>query len=225
MNIALILSAGSGTRFNKGTSPKQFFELNGKPMLLYSMDLFQEQSYIDGFVVVARKDLVHKTKEITSGYNKCMSVIEGGERRQDSVSNALDWINSNAKNCKVVFIHDAARPFCSSNLVSKLYKTSMEHKAVIPVLKSEDTLKELNGSVVVRTLDRNVIFRVQTPQIFDFKLLYECYNSFPKDTLATDDAYLLEYLGHEVHCIEGEKSNIKVTYLEDVEQIGKKGDF
>lgn len=223
MNVAVILSAGSGTRFNKGNNPKQFFDLNGKPMLLYSLELFQEQGFIDGFVVVSREDLIPRTKELIAKFNKCLSVVEGGERRQDSVFNALNWIDANLDGCERVFIHDSARPFCSAGLIKKLHESSVNNKAVIPVLKSEDTLKELNGSLVLRTLDRNLIFRVQTPQVFDFKLLYECYNKFPSDVLATDDSSLLEHFGEKVVCIEGERTNIKVTYLEDVRETVSRG--
>lgn len=215
MNIAVILSAGSGERFSKEL-PKQFFSLNNKPVISYSFEFFQNLSNVDAFLVVSRKDLIEKTSSMVSSFPKCLAVIEGGERRQDSVFNALSWIEHNAKGCKKVLIHDSARPFPGTALLKRLFDASKENKAVIPVVKSDDTLKQKQGDFVTATLNRDSIVRVQTPQLFDLSLLLDCYKKFPQKELATDDAFLVEYFGHKVFCVDGERSNIKVTYHSDI---------
>ncbi len=218
MNVAVILSAGSGERFDKGT-PKQFFDLNGKPIINYSFELFQNTDDVDCFIVVSRKDLITKTKSIADMFSKCRGVIEGGERRQDSVFNALEWIDKNIKNCKKVVIHDSARPVPGNALIKRLFDASEKNSSVIPIIESDDTLKQKDGEFVAKTLDRNSIVRVQTPQVFDFHLLFDCYQKLPKQTLATDDAFLIEHFGHKVFCVEGEKFNIKVTYPSDIKLL------
>ena len=218
MNVALILSAGSGDRFSKEI-PKQFFELKNKPIINYSLELFENEDAIDGFIIVSRGDLVLKTQDISKNFSKCLAVIEGGARRQDSVFNGLVWIDKNIKDCKKVFIHDAARPLVSKTLMSELHKNSDIYSAVVPTIKSDDTLKQIEGDFIVKTIDRAKIVRVQTPQVFSFSLLLDCYKKFPNDSLATDDAFLIEHFGHKVFCVKGERSNIKVTYPYDLKLL------
>ncbi len=215
MNIAVILSAGSGTRF-RSEDPKQFYKLHGKPILEHSLELFQNYEDIDKFLVVAREDLIARTKEISNKFEKCLCVIGGGARRQDSVFNALLWIRENVKGVNKVLVHDAARPFVEQELLNRLLKASLDNDAVIPVIKSDDTLKKVESNVVVSTIDRNEIVRVQTPQIFNFNILFDCYNKLSKDITVTDDASVLEYFSKKVFCVEGSKKNIKVTYQEDL---------
>ncbi len=215
MNIAVILSAGSGTRFGSD-EPKQFYNLFGKPIIEHSLDLFQNYKKIDKIVVVARQDLVERTKDLSKKFNKCIIVVNGGARRQDSVFNALSWIQENIREVSKVLIHDAARPFIDKDLLDRLFSSVTNNDAVIPVIKSDDTLKKVNDNVVVSTLDRNEIVRVQTPQIFDFNVLFNCYNELPKDTTVTDDASVLEFFSKKVFCVEGSEKNIKVTYQDDI---------
>jgi len=214
MNIAVILSAGSGKRFESDI-PKQFLKLKGVQIINYSLKKFQESPLIDAIVVVSGKESLDRTKEISKTFSKVISVVSGGERRQDSVFNALSLINKQG-GCDKVIIHDSARPLFTAALLGALINGSKGEKALIPVIPLEDTVKKVKGSLVDKTLDRKDLVRVQTPQVFDFRALFDAYLKFPKDSLATDDAFIMEYFGNEVRLISGEKSNIKITYPDDI---------
>lgn len=214
MNIAVILSAGSGKRF-KNDVPKQFLDLNGTPIISISIDKFEKTKFIDGIVVISHPNHLNKVKVLTSTYKKVLSVVEGGERRQDSVFNALKWIKDNSK-CSRVWIHDSARPLFSEDLLERLYVRSLVEDAVIPVIPSNDTLKRVEKGYVAATLDRTSIFRVQTPQVFSFDLLYKAYSKFSNTVDATDDAFLMERFDVKICTVEGEAKNIKLTYPDDI---------
>jgi len=214
MNIAVILSAGSGVRF-KSDVPKQFLNLNGIPVISQSLEKFEGSEFIDAIVVVTHSDHIKKVSELTKKYKKVVVIVEGGARRQDSVFNALKWIEKNTK-CSKVWIHDSARPLFSTKLMERLNVKSLKEDAVIPIVPSNDTLKKIEGNVVVATLDRSSIYRVQTPQVFSFKVLYKAYSKFSDTIDATDDAFLIERLGVKIFTVEGEANNIKLTYPLDI---------
>lgn len=215
MNIAVILSAGSGVRF-KSDVPKQFLFLNGSLVISQSLEKFESSKLIDAIVVVTHPDHIEKVKTLTSAYKKVIAIVDGGARRQDSVFNALKWINKNTK-CSKVWIHDSARPLFSADLMTRLNAKSLIEDAVIPVIASNDTLKKVEDGVVVATLDRSNIYRVQTPQVFSFSVLYDAYSKFSDTIDATDDAFLMERLGIKIQTVEGEVSNIKLTYPVDIQ--------
>ena len=216
MNVAVILCAGSGSRFDKH-KPKQLHDLNGRPVLSYSLRTFSDNHVIDAIVVVTKKEIIDDTAKMAKQFKKVVGIVAGGERRQDSVYNGLKWIKGNIKACAFVFIHDSARPLVSTNLITKLYEDVLEKKAIIPIIDSEDTLKQVSNNLVEHTVDRSKIVRVQTPQVFNFDLILDAYNKFPKDVLASDDSYVVEYSGAKVFCVKGEKSNIKLTHPSDLE--------
>ena len=214
MNIAVILSAGSGKRF-KNDIPKQFLDLNGFPIILRSIDKLEKAKFIDGIVVVSHPDYIEKIKKLVAPYTKIIAVVEGGIRRQDSVFNALKWIKKNSK-CSKVWVHDSARPLFSQDLLERLYVSSLVEEAVVPVIPSDDTLKRVDKGYVAATLDRTNIYRVQTPQVFSFELLYKAYSKFSDTVDATDDAFLMERFDVKIFIVEGEASNIKLTYPVDI---------
>ena len=214
MNIAVILSAGQGTRFNSDV-PKQFLALNGRPVISLSLENFERAKFIDSIVVVAHSEHIKNVKELAAKYKKVVAVVEGGKRRQDSVFNALKWINKNTK-CVKVWVHDSARPIFSSSLMERLNMKSLTEDAVIPIVPSNDTLKKIDDGIVVATLDRSSIYRVQTPQVFSFSVLYDAYSKFSDTIDATDDAFLMERLGVKICTVEGEANNIKLTYPTDI---------
>ena len=177
---------------------------------------FQEYPNVDKILIVSHPDHTGRTKEICDSFSKVTAVIQGGERRQDSVWNALDWIKKNERDCKVVFIHDSARPLLGDKLLNALYNTVVKKGAAVPCTPTDDTIKEMSGDVVKRTLDRNTLVRVQTPQVFDFKKIFEAYVEFPKEQMATDDAFIAEVFGIKVYMVEGDKNNIKITHPVDL---------
>jgi len=215
MNVAVIMSAGSGIRF-KGNVPKQFASLNNKPVINYSLEAFDSNKNISSIVVVANANHVKRTKDISSKFSKVVGVVVGGERRQDSVWNALSWIKKNVPRCKKVFIHDAVRPMINAALIDRLCYASKKSDAVIPAVSVEDTIKSVKKGAVSATIDRSTLVRVQTPQVFNFKKLYDAYKRFPKKELATDDGAIMEYFGTKVTVAEGDRNNLKITYPDDI---------
>ena len=213
MNIAVILSAGKGSRFGSDL-PKQYSVLNGVPVICKSIEKFEKAEFIDHIVMVCEPSYIEKIKELSKPYKKIIKVIEGGKRRQDSVFNALKSFGNNPP--LKVWIHDAARPLFSKKLLERLYKASLKYEAVIPVVPMTDTIKELNNSFVKKTLDRENLFCVQTPQVFEFKSLFNAYTKFNELFDASDDAFLMEKNGVEVNTVSGEVFNIKVTYQSDI---------
>jgi 2-C-methyl-D-erythritol 4-phosphate cytidylyltransferase len=214
--IAIVLSAGTGKRFGS-VKPKQFIMLKSRPILYYSLKTFQEFSNVSAIVLVVHKSFYNKSKLISSAFNKVVAVIEGGERRQDSVQNALYWIENNVtEGCNRVYIHDAARPIFRSDLLDRLYAASRTFPAVIPIIPVEDTIKRVSQSIVNATVNRSEIFRVQTPQVFDFSMLCKAYKTFPASKQATDDASVMEHYGQQIYTVDGERENIKITYPVDI---------
>lgn len=214
MNIAVILSAGSGSRF-KTDMPKQFINLDGAPVITKSLEKFEKAKFIDAIIVVSHPDHVERVEDLAKSYKKVIAVIEGGVRRQDSVFNALKWIRIHSK-CSRVWIHDSARPLFSETLLERLYTKSLTEDAVIPVIPSDDTLKKVEASCVTTTIDRTNVCRVQTPQVFNFQTLYKVYSKFSDIIDATDDAFLMEHFGVKISTVEGEVGNIKLTYPVDI---------
>lgn len=215
MNIAVILSAGAGRRF-KSSCPKQFLILDDKAILLHSLCKFQEYHKIEKIIVISNPEYLDETKKICSGFSKLAAVVNGGERRQDSVWSALSWIKKNIKTCETVLVHDSARPLFNDKLLDLLFAARKNNDAVIPCIPMDDTIKQRSGNKIVKTLDRESLVRVQTPQAFNFDKIYEAYLSFPKDNIATDDAFVAEAVGLNVEIVEGDSRNIKITHPSDM---------
>lgn len=217
MNYAVILAAGSGERFG---GDKLFEVIDDLPLLGYSIKTFQESDLIDEIVVAASKVNIKKIEELvtTHSFEKVGQVIEGGSERQFSVQNALSVI----PNADRVIVHDAARPLADGIMIAKgmIKMDGYEAHGAIPVLPVSDTIKLVDDSIVERTVPRDRLFRVQTPQIFEYNILLECHSKSVKDGfICTDDASLLENYGYKVACFEGNRNNIKVTYKDDLDLV------
>ncbi len=140
-----------------------------------------------------------------------VAFVEGGETRQDSVRNALNAVTSDR-----IVIHDGARPFAEKTLVHRVITALEGADAVVPVLPVDDTLKEVNGDIVVRTIDRDVIRRIQTPQAFRAQPLRDAHDmALSRQMIGTDDAQLVEINGGRVVTVPGQASNLKLTRPED----------
>jgi 2-C-methyl-D-erythritol 4-phosphate cytidylyltransferase/2-C-methyl-D-erythritol 2,4-cyclodiphosphate synthase len=220
MFVSAILAAGGrGLRLGH-SQPKQLLEIAGRPILERSASLLQEHPDVDEVIVALPEELVQDPPAYLLNASKPLRVVAGGARRQDSVAAAFRLVSERAD---VVVIHDAARPFASSGLVSRTIAAAAESGAALAALGARDTVKQVAGDVVQATLDRQTIFLAQTPQAFRREVL--------RDALAvtgdaTDEAALAERAGHTVRIVEGEASNIKVTTSEDLiiaEAIGRGG--
>lgn len=201
MISVILLSAGEGRRFG---GKKQFVELAGKPLYLHSLE--KVVGRFEEVILVLPEEDIERIK-LQAGVQK----VKGGKERQDSVLEGL----LQAKG-EIVIIHDCARPLADVELFKKVSQLDGYHGKITAV-PSRDTLKEVAGDMVVRTLDRTNVWLSQTPQAFIRRVLLEChFKARNEGFYATDDASLLERYGYRVGVVEGSFWNIKVTYPEDL---------
>jgi 2-C-methyl-D-erythritol 4-phosphate cytidylyltransferase len=214
MNTAIIVAAGSGTRFGSDI-PKQFVEIAGKPLLMHTLDKFEACHEIDEIVLVLAADQI-PTFEI-SGFRsesaKLRAIVAGGSSRAESVKNGLAAIS---EDCSVVAIHDGARPLVSVDEITRTIEKAAQTGAACLVAEVNDTIKHVEGGEIVRTVDRTKLRRALTPQAFRVDILRRAFDEFGADESATDECYLVEKLGVPVACVEGSSRNIKVTRPEDI---------
>ena len=211
MNHAIVTAAGKGNRFGAN---KSLHLLKGKPILAWSLRVFEESPEIAEVIVTfASDDSAEAYENIcrNENFNK-VRFVAGGDTRQDSVHNAFLSIKDNAG---ILLIHDAARPLLSRDLLLRVLDATREHGAALPVLPIQETVKEIEGERVIRTLPREKLFVAQTPQGFRMELLAAAYDKI-KDSNMTDESMLVERAGYGVHVVEGEHRNLKITERSDI---------
>jgi len=213
----VIAAAGQGSRMGTKTN-KQFILLNSHPVLAYSLDFFERQELVDEIVVVSsekeldycRNEIIHKFR-----YKKVSAVLAGGKERQDSVWAGLQYLSPDTD---FVAVHDGARPLLSSDVLRRLLNEAEEWGAAIPGVASKDTMKMVDKDSFVRhTIDRSMVYSIQTPQVFNYKELFHAYRqAYEEGFYATDDSGLFEkYIGR-VKLVAGDYNNIKITTPEDL---------
>jgi 2-C-methyl-D-erythritol 4-phosphate cytidylyltransferase len=218
-NYSLIIAAaGEGKRINSPI-PKPYIKIKKFPIVIQTLKHFDEIKEIEKIIIVTHKNWVNYCINLLNKYlpeskavKKKYYVIKGGKERQDSVNEGLKLVDT-----EFVFVHDAVRPFIDSSLVLNLIKSSKKYDAVIPVVPSTNTLKEIKSGFVYKHLLRDKIYEVQTPQLFRSDILKSAYKKAYLDKFyATDDSALVERLGIKVKVIEGIKNNIKITNPQDL---------
>ena len=219
--IAIILMAGSGRRM-RITEKKQFLPFHGKPLFCASVESFLSWGRCGEILLVINEEdrrFVESVVEKEGWRNKTeLHLVEGGAERFLSVYQALQFLKKKSEE-GILFIHDAARPFFTEDLLERLLEKSRSASAVIPGVPVKDTIKRVEGGVVQESLKRTGLYAVQTPQVFLFSLLYEEYQDFfvQREILITDDAMLIEAFSEEqVYLISGEEQNRKITVKEDL---------
>tara|TARA_B100001173_G_scaffold3993_1_gene3585 strand:- start:189 stop:1292 length:1104 start_codon:yes stop_codon:yes gene_type:complete len=202
-NCFILLAAGKGKRF-RSKNLKQFINYKNKPLFMHSVDKALESNLFKEIVIVTNKKIKIKDKKI--------KVIKGGKERYQSSQKALEFIKK--KKFKNIFIHDAARPNFSINLLKNLKKQLEKNKAVIPYTKTENSTKYINKNKIVN-LKRERILLTQTPQCFNFKSLYKLSKN--NKNLVTDEATLFLNSNKKIKFIKGEEKNIKITKKTDLD--------
>ncbi|MFH1664323.1 MAG: 2-C-methyl-D-erythritol 4-phosphate cytidylyltransferase, partial [archaeon] len=217
MNTAIIVGAGKGERMQSKVN-KILLSLEEKPLIYHTIKVFEDSDSIDKVILVINKDDEQEIKNLIKKYNlKIKNIVFGGEKRQDSVYNGIKAIE-NGDNDDIIVIHNAANPFVDNETVKNIIEEAKKHGAAVAALKSVDTLKEVNEeNFVSKTLDRNKIWRMQTPQAMKYDLAVKAFDQAYKDNFyATDDVALIERLGEKVKIVETNKENIKITTPEDL---------
>ncbi|MGD0228796.1 MAG: 2-C-methyl-D-erythritol 4-phosphate cytidylyltransferase [Syntrophorhabdales bacterium] len=215
--LAIVLAGGAGKRMGSSTN-KQFLLLDNRPILVHTLQVFQECRPVDGiYLVVNQKDLSIIQEEILEAYHfsKILKLVIGGRLRQDSVRNGLEAID---ETCDIVIIHDAARPFVSPAFVEKSIFLMEMFDAIIPAIPAKDTIKVVSKEgFVQKTLERDALWHIQTPQTFKYELITKAYREgMGKKLCGYDDSTFIEHLGKKVKVVEGSPYNIKITTPEDL---------
>ena len=215
MISAIVLAGGRGKRMNYHKS-KQFIEIKGKPVLVYTLEKFIYNKSIDEVILVLPEDEVdYCKKEVLQKYSlKVDRIVIGGKERQDSVFNALEAMEK----ANIVLIHDGARPFISEKIIEEGIKYANIYGAAAPGVTPKDTIKIKNeDNISVDTPDRNTLVAVQTPQCFKYDEIYQCHRKVKEENaIVTDDTSVVERYGHKVYLYEGDYTNIKITTPEDL---------
>lgn len=208
---AVIVCAGLGKRLGKIDKP--LLKINGIPLFCYTVNIFQSVSQFAEIIVVLRKEHFSLAKRLLT--DPRIKLVEGGKERYHSVFNGLQVLS---KDIKQVLIHDGARPFVTPKIIRNVILELKKHHAVICSVPVVDTVKEVKKGFVQKTLKRETVVAVQTPQGFDKELIMKAY-ARAKKRKVYDDAQLVESLGVEIKVIDGERKNIKITYPEDLKGI------
>jgi 2-C-methyl-D-erythritol 4-phosphate cytidylyltransferase/2-C-methyl-D-erythritol 2,4-cyclodiphosphate synthase len=214
---ALIAAGGRGRRFG-GVVPKQLLRVGGKSLLERSARIFLDHPAVSEVIVALPAELVADPPPYLRATSKPLRLVAGGERRQDSVVNAF---NAASDASDLVVIHDAARPFASSDLVSRTIAAAADSGAAVAALMATDTVKRAAAGtpaarVVAETIARGTIYLAQTPQAFRRDVLRQALALAETGVDVTDEASLVERMGHAVRLVDGEATNMKVTTPEDL---------
>ena len=204
--FAIIVAGGKGNRM-KSEIPKQFIEIGGKPILMHTIEQFYKADSNIEIILVLPKEQIQYWQELQTkhGFEVPVLVSEGGTSRFYSVKNGLEKVTSTG----VVAIHDGVRPFVATSTIMKGFEVAENEKTAIPTVNLVDSIRRVDEKVN-RALNRANYRLVQTPQVFDITLLKTAYQQSFSDTF-TDDASVIEAMGHSVTLFDGNSENIKIT--------------
>jgi 2-C-methyl-D-erythritol 4-phosphate cytidylyltransferase len=220
---AILPAAGLGTRMGHET-PKQFLELDGTPLVILSLRRIAACPLITSIIVATRAEEMERldARIRAENFKQPIQVVKGGDSRQASVGQALKHV---AETCELVVVHDAVRPFVTVDQIIRVIEEARRCKAAILGIPAMDTVKEVKRAslpedvaLITATIPRERVVLAQTPQVFETTLLREAFADAGVDGVsASDEAGLVERLGHEVHVVLGSERNIKITKPADME--------
>ena len=210
---AIVPAGGRGQRMGS-EQPKQYLSLGGQPVLQHVLARLEASPLVTDIVLVLRpEDMDFCRRQVIEpgAFAKIRAVVPGGAERRESVYLGLQQTEAD-----IVLVHDAVRPFFSDELIARVVEATRAHGAALPGLQVVETIKEVEDGRVVGTPDRERLWRAQTPQGFDRRLLQRAHDEAGSAGQATDDAMLVERLGHVVHLVQGESDNLKITTPSDL---------
>lgn len=210
-NVAVILGAGAGTRM-KADKSKLLLDINGKTVLERTVSVFSSMNEIDEIIVVCRESDLDTFEDVLHDYD--ISYCFGGNTRQESVSNAVETIDS----ADLLIIHDGARPLITKKEITDTLNEAKKHGASAVGVSVKDTIKVVDSRLkIVDTPDRDALISIRTPQIFDFEMYKKALRLAQEQKADfTDDCGLFENAGYPVYVVKGEYTNIKITTPEDI---------
>jgi 2-C-methyl-D-erythritol 4-phosphate cytidylyltransferase len=231
--VAVIAAGGTGKRILKDPAasekhlPKQFMNLGDRPVLVHTLDRFEENELVDEIILVVPEEYMgYCSQAIVDkfSFKKIKKIVCGGNERQDSVYLGLKACPNSTS---IVVIHDGVRPLISKEKITGSIELCQQKRAVILAVPAKDTIKRVEEGEVITTLDREKLWLVQTPQTFEYQLILDAHEKAREDSFAaTDDSILVERMGQKVAVLEGEYRNIKITTSDDLsiaeKLLGKK---
>ncbi|PYZ95708.1 2-C-methyl-D-erythritol 4-phosphate cytidylyltransferase [Alteribacter lacisalsi] len=213
----VIPAAGQGKRMKAGKN-KQFLMLNGIPLVIHTLRVFEQDDFCSEIVLVVNEQETEAMEQLVNEYGITtpVCIIPGGRERQNSVYEGLKQVENGGKD-PVVLIHDGARPFIKKEQIDTLVSTAKASGAAIVAVPVKDTVKKASGTTVTATVEREGLWAVQTPQAFRLSLILSAHQQAAEaGFLGTDDASLAEWCGKTVRIVEGDYQNIKLTTPEDL---------
>lgn len=207
-------AAGSGKRMGAGQN-KLFLKLVEKPILIHTLEVFEQDRNCTGIWLAVKPEEREYIQELLLKYglSKVKGMPDGGVERQHSVHSCLKEM----KQVDIVLVHDAARPFITHDIIANLVQSAHRNGAAIAGVRAKDTMKKVSNGIIQETVDRESLWMIQTPQAFRFDLIVEAEDVAEKEGfLGTDEAMLVERLGHTVYIVESSYENVKMTTKEDL---------
>lgn len=219
MNWLIIVAGGSGSRMGSNLN-KIFLKIQNKPLLYWTLSTFQNSQNIDKIIISAQPKDFPQIKKIIKKYhfNKFFGFSQGGDLRQDTVFNALNFIKDQVKPNDIVGVHNAANPFVSQDEISSVYMSAKKYKAALLAQPASSTIKIADqNNFVSQSPNRELCFYAQTPQVARFDILYSSYQKiFEKKLVTTDDAQVLEFNGYKPKIVPCSPNNFKITFPQDL---------
>ena len=215
MTVALIFAGGTGQRMNTRSKPKQFLELHGKPVIIYTLEHFEFHEEIDSIVVVCLKEWTEELRKSLRRFNinKVTQIVPGGETGHDSICNGLEALWGVAEEDDIVLIHDGVRPLITRKLISDNIQTVRNHGTAITVEAArESVIQSKDGMNVDREPDRDEVYIAKAPQSFYYGMIRKVYERAKADGIKSiDSSHLLSIYGMPMHMVASTKNNIKIT--------------
>ena len=224
MIFAAILAGGFGSRMGCTDTPKQFLTLGNKPVIIHTIEKFVINKKIDKIIVLIPKNFINHTNHLIEEYiphNDDIIVIEGGATRNDTLMNSINYIDENfgIDDNSIILTHDSVRPFVTHRIIEDNIDAAKRYGACDTVVPSTDTIVEsINGKTIESIPVRDYYYQGQTPQSFNIKKLFNLINSLTEEesNILTDACKIFALKDEDVYLVDGEVTNIKITYPYDL---------
>lgn len=224
MIFAAILAGGIGSRMGGTDTPKQFLDLGGKPVIVHTIEKFVINENIDKIIVLTPKNFINHTNHLIEEYiskSDKIVVVEGGKTRNDTIMNSISYIEENfgIDEDSIIITHDSVRPFVTHRIIEDNILASKKYGACDTVIPATDTIVEsINGTTIESIPVRDYYYQGQTPQSFNIKKLFNLINSLTEEesNILTDACKIFTLKDEDVYLVDGEVTNIKITYPYDL---------
>lgn len=222
--FGVVLAGGIGTRMGNVEKPKQFMEIGGKPIIIHTIEKFVMNPEFEKILVLSPKQWIKHTEDLIRKYIPQAAnvvVISGGSTRNETIMNSISYIEEQGRLNEetIIVTHDSVRPFVTHRILEENIRFAKEFGACDTVIPATDTIVESKDNTMISQIpDRKTMYQGQTPQSFKAMHLRELYNGLTDEekTILTDACKILVIKGEKVHLVEGEESNIKITYPYDL---------